>query len=509
MKRPASRLGSGAAVPATLALIWIAAGLCSTPAWGFQPPPGQASPAPASSVEQQVGHEEQVARALSGAFEHAANVIRPSVVNIESVKHIEVSQRVPRELREFFGSGDLFEKFFSESRKETEEGLGSGLIVSADGLILTNNHVVEDAERVQVRLSAPDEREFTASVVGADPLTDLAVIKINATGLSAAKLGNSDELRVGELVAAVGNPFGLNSTMTSGIVSATGRANVGIADYEDFIQTDAAINPGNSGGPLVNLRGEVIGITTAIFTRSGGYMGIGFAIPSNMVEKVMPQLISEGRVVRGWLGVAIQNLTEGLARSFDYDSTKGVLVADVTPDSPAAKAGLERGDIIISFGGRPTLRSGELRSMVADTKPGTSIPLEVFRDGKKMPLEVVVGELPQPKLAAHEEKAAPGSPTRMGITIHDLSPDLAKELHLPSEQRGVVITKVQPLSPADRAGLNVGDVIASVQGHPIANIEDFKTAIASLELSAGIRMQIVSHTKQGTLRRFAFVQAGH
>ncbi|HOO16229.1 MAG TPA: DegQ family serine endoprotease [Phycisphaerae bacterium] len=510
MKRPVTSLVLGRTLIAVVLAVVFGAP-AGAAAYASKAAPSAVPGAPRAGPRGPAGQEQAPSQDgpadLSAAFERVAQIIQPSVVNVESVKRVQVSQRAPRELREFFG-GDLFEKLFPE-RRDTQEGLGSGVIISPEGYILTNAHVVQNAERVRVTLPAPDDREFVADVVGTDPLTDLAVIKIAANGLRPAKLGNSDELRVGEWVVAVGNPFGLKSTMTAGIVSATGRSNVGVASYEDLIQTDAAINPGNSGGPLVNLRGEVVGITTAIFSRSGGYMGIGFAIPSNMVEKIMPQLIAEGRVIRGSLGVAIQNLNPGLARTFGYDSASGVLISDVTPSSPAEKAGLQRGDIVVSYRGQPTAKSADLRGMVADTKPGTRVPLEIVRNGKPMSLEVTVGELAEKvQTASHEEKTpSAGSQTKMGITIHDLTPELIRELRLGPEQRGVVVTKVEPLSPADRAGLSVGDVITVVGDRPVKNIDDFKEAMSGQDLSRGVRLEVVSSTRrEGPLRRYAFVQ---
>jgi len=444
-------------------------------------------------------------RDLSVAFERVAETIRPSVVNISSVRKVRVSEGHGRLIlpdspfREFFGD-EFFERFFAprfRQRDLLQRSLGSGVIVSEDGYIVTNNHVVRGADEVVVRLA--DDRTFTAKVVGTDSQTDLAVLKIDADDLKPAKLGDSDALRVGEWVVAVGNPFQLSFTITAGIVSAKGRANVGIADYEDFIQTDAAINPGNSGGPLVNLRGEVVGINTAIFTRSGGYMGIGFAIPANMVRSVMKSLIEEGRVVRGWLGVVIQDLNEGLARSFGYDSTEGVLISDVLPDGPGDRAGLRPGDIITEYEGREVPNMLRLRTWIAETRPGTRVTLKVFRDGKTRNVEVRIGERESEEVAGSE---SPGSPGDLGMTVRDLTPDLARRLGYDPDMRGVVITQIEPLSPAERAGLQAGDVIVSVQGERVSSVREFRRALRKYDPKEGVRLGV----RSGRMRRFVFIQ---
>jgi serine protease Do len=299
---------------------------------------------------------------------------------------------------------EFFRRFFGprlpergQPRKYRQTGQGSGFIVSKDGYILTNHHVVGDADRITVTLS--DGREFTAKTVGTDPKSDVAVIKIEADNLPILPLGDSDALEVGEWVMAVGNPFGLSHTITVGVVSAKGRSTVGITDYEDFIQTDAAINPGNSGGPLINLTGEVVGIITAIFSRSGGYMGIGFAIPVNMAKAIQKQLVETGKVIRGSLGVNVQNLSKELAESFGLDSTDGVLIAGVTKDSPADKAGLRRGDVIVEFNGRNIENVGQFRNLVALTIPGTKIKLVLIRGGKRSDLAVKLGRIPEGLIA--------------------------------------------------------------------------------------------------------------
>jgi len=448
------------------------------------------------------------ATALSDAFANAAEVIRPSVVSVSSVKRVQASRRLQRApgpmsnnpLREFFGD-DFLDRFLQPEepgRGYAQQGLGTGVIVSDDGYIVTNNHVVREADEVSVKL--PDDRSFKAKVVGTDEKTDLAVIKIEASGLHAAKLGDSDALKIGEWVVAAGNPFGLSSTITAGIVSAKGRSNVGIADYEDFIQTDAAINPGNSGGPLVNLRGEVVGINTAIFSRSGGYMGIGFAIPVNMVRTIKESLISKGRVVRGLLGAAIQNLNEGLAKSFSFPGTEGVLIGDVAPGGPADQAGLQAGDVITEFDGKKAVNVQKLRAQVAQTDPGTDVPVEAFREGQRKQFKVRIGEL-DAGTASAGEKAAPES---LGMNLENVTPEIAQQLGYDTKLRGVVVTEVEPLSPADRAGLQVRDVIVAVQDQPVEDVAQFRTALGKHKLTEGIRLAV----KNGTMRRYVFLQAG-
>jgi len=319
----------------------------------------------------------EYARGLSAAFEHVADVIRPSVVRVRSIRKVN-----PDALPEGHPN------FFDESRPDggIERGLGSGVIVSEDGFILTNHHVVAEADEVRVTLD--DDRSFTAEVIGVDPKTDLAVIRIDAERLSAARLGDSDRLRIGEWVVAAGNPYGLSSSITAGIVSGKGRRNVGIADYEDFIQTDAAIHPGNSGGPLVNLEGQVVGINTAIFSRNGSGTGIGFAIPVNMARGIQERLIREGRVARGYLGVMIRDVAS------DSAGRRGVLVTSVRAGTPAARSGIAEGDVIVRVGDTVVRETEELRAAVAALRPGTAIDVEVIRDGTSVTVPVTLAELP-------------------------------------------------------------------------------------------------------------------
>jgi serine protease Do len=347
-------------------------------------------------------------------------------------------------------------------------GTGSGFIVRSDGLILTNNHVVDNAKQITVVLN--DEREFEATVVGRDPKTDLAVLKINAKGaLPVAKLGDSEHLRVGDWVMAIGNPFGLSNTVTAGIVSAKGRV-IGAGPYDDFIQTDASINPGNSGGPLFNENGEAVGINSAIFSQSGGNIGIGFAIPINMAKQLMPELEAHGSVTRGWLGVAIQKVTPDLAKSLDLDEAHGALVGDVTGHGPAAKAGLARGDVILKFDDKPVKDAAALPTLVAGTPVGKTVPVEVVRDGKHKTFEVTIAKL-EDTAATHEPETPSGG--KWGMGLRDLKPEERQRAGLDAAE-GVLVTEVAPGSPAEEAGIEAGNVILQVNQTPVGSVDAVK-----------------------------------
>jgi serine protease Do len=408
------------------------------------------------------------------AFSDVVKVISPTVVNISTTKTIKKREGSP--FSHLFDS-PLEELFapFSRQRQWKEQSLGSGVVVSSDGYIITNNHVVEKADEIRVKLL--DQRDFDGKIVGSDPKTDLAVIKIAADNLPAIKWGNSDDLQVGEFVLAFGNPYSFGHTVTMGIVSAVGRANVGIADYEDFIQTDAAINPGNSGGPLVNIKGELIGINTAIFSRTGGYQGIGFAVPSNMARSVMTQLIEKGKVTRGWLGVTIQNFTPELAREFGLKKAKGALVTEIHDRSPAARAGLKRGDVILELNGKEVKNVESMRNMVAQSKVGSRISMRVLRDGKTITLVAKVAELPsrtEPAgLSEREHGPSEDEGSFAGFSVMNLTRNIAKQLDLPKNEKGVVIVKVEPYSAAEDAGLKKGDVIQEINKKKIDDMDDF------------------------------------
>lgn len=438
----------------------------------------------------------RLADELSQAFEQVAEGITPSVVTISTeTKPKKNGKNGSEPLKDFLG-----EDFFDKMVPTPQRGLGTGVIVDDQGHILTNNHVIGDADEVTVRLST--EKSVKAKVVGSDPRTDLAVIKIKVKeGLpKAARLGDSDKLKIGEWVVAAGASFGLDNTITAGIVSAKGRAISGGAQYEDFIQTDAAINPGNSGGPLVNLRGEVVGINTAIVSKSGGYMGIGFAIPINMVRQVMESLISKGKVTRGWLGVGIQNLSEDLAKSFNYDGTEGALVGHVDPKGPAKKSGLKQGDIIVQVGKEHIKNVNQLRNYIASVKPGSELTVTFIRGGDKDTVSVTIGELPA-QTEAGPELGVEGENEDIGLTVEPLNEGSARRSRT-SRTSGLVVTEVAPQGLAARSEIRPGDIIVSINGKEVATINDFKDALAKGNLSKGIRLVIES---QG-MERFAFLR---
>ena len=422
------------------------------------------------------------------AFSEIASAISPSVVNISTTKVMK------RELAPFLE--DPFSEFFSPFRdfkmpkKWKEQSLGSGVIISPDGYIITNNHVVEQADEIRVTLF--DKRSFKAKVIGSDNKTDVAIVKIDADNLYAAQWGDSDKLQVGEFVLAIGNPYGLSHTVTMGIISAVGRANVGIADYEDFIQTDAAINPGNSGGPLVNTKGELIGINTAIFSRSGGYQGIGFAVPSNMARLVMDQLLQKGKVTRGWLGVTIQEITPELSQKFGLKTAKGALIGDVAKGSPAEKAGIKRGDIILEFNGKKVSDVGNLRNMVAQSKVGVQIPLTIMRSGKEYGINVTTSELPKDVSEITPgnvpEDTAPEGLT--GLNVMELTREISRQLGLPRDEKGVVVVRVEPGSSVEDAGLRKGDVIQEIDRKKIISLDDYIRIVATIHSGDTVLMFI-------------------
>ena len=351
-----------------------------------------------------------------------------------------------------------------------EHGLGSGVIVTKDGYILTNNHVVDSADKVNITLT--DGREFTAKVIGRDPKSDIAVVKIDASNLPIVPMADSDKVQVGDIVLAVGNPFGVGQTVTTGIVSATGRGNMGFEDYEDFIQTDAAINPGNSGGALVDAEGRLIGINTAILSRSGGNQGIGFAIPSDLARNVMDSLIKDGHVTRGYVGVMIQDLTPALAKEFKLKESIGALVGEVVPKGPADKAGLKEGDVVVRFDGKKVVDGRHLKLMVAETKPDSTVPVEVLRDGSRKTLEVTVKQLPgTEQLAKPDAQSGGETGTLNGVGVENLNGQTRQQYNVPDDIEGAVVTEVRPGSAAAEAGLKPGDVIEEINRHPVANAD--------------------------------------
>ncbi len=423
---------------------------------------------------------------LSDALSEVAGVATPSVVNISTTRVIKTRDEAPFDLFD----DPFFRRFFGDQlphpnvpKEHKEQSLGSGVIVSADGYIVTNNHVIEKSQEIKVLLT--NKRDYKAKLIGADPKTDIAVIKIDATDLPALPWGDSNKLRVGEIVFAIRNPFGLNSTLTMGVISAVGRANVGIADYEDFIQTDAAINPGNSGGALINARGELVGINTAIVSRTGGYQGIGFAVPSSMARQVMESLIKYKKVVRGWLGVSIQEVTSDLAEEFGVKDLKGALVSGVMKGSPAEKAGIKQGDVLLVFNGKEVEDTGHLRNMVSQTPVGTKVKVKLLRQKKDVELEVTIVELPKKMGEAAAEDETGGSQEESnalsGITVRELTPDLAKRFGIGGEESGVVVIKIDAGSKAFEAGIRPGDIILQINQKDIATIEDFKKAASRIK----------------------------
>ena len=442
-------------------------------------------------------------------FANLAKQVSGAVVNISTEKMVK------NQMREFFGEGqqrpgprpgpgpgpgpempfgpegpfrdfrDFFDKFFGEMPKSYKaRSLGSGFIIDAKGYVVTNNHVVEGADKIKIILVGG--KEYEATVKGRDPKTDLALIQIvkPPADLPFLKLGDSDAIQVGDWVLAVGNPFGLGHTVTQGIISAKGRV-IGAGPYDNFLQTDASINPGNSGGPLLNLKGEVIGINTAILA-SG--QGIGFATPSNIAQSIIPQLETKGKVVRGMIGVQVQNVTPELAKSFGMSEPKGALVAEVNPGSPAEKAGIHRGDIIVAFNDHPIHEMNELPRMVAETAPGAKATLKVLRDGKEKALNLTIVELSDERQAqAKEEGGAEKSP--LGLEVQNLDPNLARQFHL-RDNKGVVVVQVEPGSPAADAGLRSGDLILEVNGEVVSTVKEYRAAAAKLKKDAVARFLV-------------------
>jgi serine protease Do len=421
------------------------------------------------------------------SFSDLAKELNPSVVNISTTQIIKRRRTpfpwsFPGPFNEEDPFRDFFDRFFGDipQRDLKRQSLGSGFIINKDGYILTNNHVIENADQIKVKLS--DEEEFDAKIIGKDPKTDIALIKINPKKpLPVAKLGDSDKLEVGEWVLAIGNPFGLEHTVTAGIVSAKGRV-IGAGPYDNFIQTDASINPGNSGGPLFNIKGEVIGINTAIIA---GGQGIGFAIPINTAKSLLPQLKKSGKVIRGWLGVIIQQITPDLAKSFKLKEPRGALVADVIKNSPAEKAGLKRGDIIIEYNDKKINKMNELPILVANTPVGKVVTMKILRNNKEKTIKAKIGEYPE------EEKGtlAREKENKLGFTVEEITPQIARRLGL-RNTKGVVITQVIPGSGADYAGLRRGDVIEEINRRPVNDIRDYQKIMSNIKPGESVLLLI-------------------
>lgn len=402
--------------------------------------------------------------------------VAPAVVTVHSTERRRQAQQFP------FSNDPFFREFFGDRLPQQTprrvEGVASGVIVSSDGYILTNHHVVDGA--VEIRIETTDNRSYVAKLVGSDQPSDLAVLKIEARGLSALSLGDSDKVRVGDVVLALGNPLGIGQTVTSGIISAKGRA-TGISDgsFEDFLQTDASINRGNSGGALVNTSGELIGINSQILSPSGGSIGIGFAIPSNMARLVMDQLVKTGKVRRGMMGVNIQQISADLAASLNLPAVRGALVSNVAPGSPAERAGIKTGDVVIAINNQTVADSNSLRNIVASTPPGTTVTITLLRDGREMKVDVTLTELPASNsnrtTDGEEDQTAPSG--KYGLTLEPLTPELAGRLGLPTSETGLVITRVDPAGSGAEAGLRQGDVIREVNRQPVRTAAEFNAAL--------------------------------
>ena len=460
-------------VKLVIGLAFVVAALVTAFLLGTEP--GVRLQLPFTSITPNISNSAQASLATASSqqgqglpnFVSLAKRLSPAVVNISTT---QVSAEAP----------------FSQSPfprgPSRQKSLGSGFIIDPEGLILTNNHVVENAEKIVVRLS--DKRDFEAKVVGRDRKTDIAVIKINAKGnLPVAPLGNSRRLEVGEWIVAIGNPFGLEHTVTAGIVSAKGRR-IGAGPYDNFIQTDASVNPGNSGGPLINLRGEVVGINTAIFSRGGGNIGIGFAIPINLVKELLPQLKLKGKVTRGWLGVVIQRVTPAIAESLGLDEARGALVANVLKDAPADRDGVKVGDVIIEFDGRKVNESNDLPTIVARTPVGKKVKVKVVREGKELVLSVAIGELKEEEVVASVEKEE-----NLGLTVQRVTPQIAESLGL-DRAEGAVVTSVEPGGPGDEAGFRRGDVILEIDRNRIRDLRDFRNEIAKIKKGKGLLLLV-------------------
>jgi len=439
------------------------------------------------------------------AFSSVVKKAGPAVVHVGVEK--ATTGKNPGQFPSDLFNDPFFERFFGpqfrqprtnpkqDKRAFKQKAAGSGFIIASDGYILTNNHVVEDADKITVRLA--DKREFPAKVVGADPQSDVAILKIDGKNLPVLALGNSDSLEVGEWVIAIGSPFELSQTVTVGVVSAKGRNRMGITDYENFIQTDAAINPGNSGGPLLNIRGEAVGMNTAIFSRSGGYMGIGFAIPINMAKSIEQQLRKSGKVTRGWLGILIQDINEDLAKSFGLKDTSGALISEVTEGSPAKKSGLLQGDIVTAINGAPVTDVADLRNKIAMTPPNTELTLRILRDGKEKDLVVSVGEQPG-DLATIAKKMTGTTLSELGLSLQDLTDEVAEQFGY-SKNQGVLIADVEPDSPAAQVGLQAGQLVEEVNRTRVQNLKELQLALKKstnpkqvlLRVRAGERSQYV------------------
>lgn len=425
---------------------------------------------------------------LSKGFEAVAKEVEGAVVNINTEQIIHnAAGNMEDPFGRFFGGQDPFGSFFRQMPRDLKQkSLGSGFLVDPNGYILTNNHVVDHASSIKVKLA--DNRILDAKVVGTDAQTDIAVLKVAGSNYPTLHMGDSDQVQVGDWVLAFGSPFGLQKTMTAGIISAKGRV-IGAGPYDNFLQTDAAINPGNSGGPLVNLNGDVIGINTMIESANGGFQGIGFAIPVSMANRVYGQILKSGKVTRGWLGVTIQSMTPELAKSFNLSPDKGALVADVQANGPAARAGLQSGDVILTYNGRELTSSNDLSLAVADTRVGDLANLKVLRAGKEMNFSVRVGERPA-DVAENFQSSGTQRHGKLGVTVENITPQAARQMNL-SSSVGALVTEVQPGSPADEAGIRPGDVIRSINQDAVNSSSDLMAAVQRLKNGDTVRLKVM------------------
>ncbi len=444
---------------------------------------------------------------LSASFAPVVERVAPSVVNVFSTKMVR--NPFGRDMRPLFDD-PFFRRFFGDGfneesprqtppRMQKQQSLGSGVIVSKDGHILTNNHVVDGADEIKVALLG-DKREFAAKVVGRDPKTDIAVLKIDAGDLPPLTLAASDKVAVGDVVLAVGNPFGIGQTVTMGIVSATRRGGMGIEEYEDFIQTDASINPGNSGGALVDTDGRLVGICTAILSRSGGNMGVGFAVPLDLARDVMEQILKKGRVVRGYLGVSIQDVTPELRKEFAVPEGRGALVGGVTDGGSAAEAGLKSGDVIVEFGGKPVADSRALKLMVGATTPGTRVEVKALRDGKEKSFSATLREMPETPEPAGYDGEEPAAEALRGVALADIDDETRRKFNLPSTLKGALISEIDADSVAFDAGLREGNVIQEINREPVT---DAREAAAAIRKVGGKRLVLLVWSAGGS--RFVVV----
>jgi len=438
------------------------------------------------------------------AFTSVVKDVQPAVVHVKVTSTVNANS----EYEQFFNN-PFFERFFGpqyrfqepQPRQRKQQGAGSGFIIDKEGHILTNNHVVDKADKITVTLS--NKTEVEAKLIGTDPKSDVALIKIDVDfDLPTVELGDSNALEVGEWVIAIGNPFGLDQTVTVGVVSAKGRSRVGINEYENFIQTDAAINPGNSGGPLLNIHGQVVGINSALYSRTGGYMGIGFAIPINMAKYINEQLMKDGTVTRGYLGVGIQDVNEALAESFGLDKAGGVLITEVQDDTPASKGGVKSQDVIVKLDGAEIADTQELRNRVAQTIPGTTVTLSVIRDGQPVELKVEIGEQPSDFGVAGSTVPSQNPLSSFGLVVQELTPDLAEQLGY-KDRQGLVISEVDPNGAAAEAGLQPGYLIEEVQKVKVSSLAELQEVMQQ----SGTENRVLLRVRAGQSSRYIVLKS--